>query len=99
MPPSPLDFDFDFDLDGARLLAIFKRALRVAVPAASLLAAPGCPPCPPEDEIFLLRDPDQRLQGLIAACRDPDHPVCGPLCEAVSGHPASSLEHCELHQD
>jgi len=89
----------DLDLDGERLLAIFKRALRVAVPAASLLVAPGCP-CPSDnDEIFLVRDPDARLQGLIATCQDPDHPVCGPLCEAVSGQPAGTLVHCELHQD
>jgi hypothetical protein len=95
MSHSPLRLD----LDAARLLAVFKRALRAAVPAASLLVAPGCPACPPEDEIFLVREPDERLQALLAACRDPEHPVCGPLCEAVSGLPAGSLEHCELHQE
>ena len=93
-------------LDTERLLAIFNRALRgalhgtrLALPAAALALAPGCGPCPPVDQIYLLRDPDAQTQALIDACRDPSHPTCTPLCASVSGRPAEQFAHCELHHD
>jgi hypothetical protein len=52
--------------------------------------------CPgPEDEIFLLRDPDAATQALIDRCLDPTLKDCLPLCEKVSGQTA--IVHCEIH--
>jgi hypothetical protein len=91
-------------LDPRRMLTIFQRSLRRAllgsrlvVPAAAVAFGTGCAPCPPVDEIFLLREPDAETQALIDACRDPIRHDCTPLCVALSGQ--SALEHCELHED
>ena len=93
-------------LDSERLREIFGRAVRwslagtgLALPAAALLLGAACGPCPPVDEIYLLREPDARIQTLVDACRDPASPQCGPLCAAVSGRPEGVLEHCEMHKD
>jgi hypothetical protein len=81
-----------------RLVEIFRRAALVVAPATSL-ALSGCGPCPPVDQIYLLRDPDAETQALIDACRDATAPDCTPLCEKLVGPQHDAFAHCELHAD
>ena len=68
----------------------------LAVVALLVLAA-GCPNYGPEEDIFLIRNPDADTQALIDACSDPAHPDCLPLCEKLTGWTADEIDHCELH--
>jgi len=85
---------------GARVL-LWSRAVtaRLLVVLALPWLAGGCPNYGPEDEIFLIRNPDADTQALIDACRDHARPDCLPLCEKLTGWTANEIAHCELHPD
>ena len=83
----------------AHFRAKFRDLVRATVPAAAL-ALGGCGDCPPDDEIHLIRNPDQATKQLIEACRS-DVTQCISLCRYVREKSRSSqlIVHCELHMD
>jgi rubrerythrin len=88
-------------IDLGVLRTLLRQAAFVGLPTATL-GLFACDPCPPDDHLFLLRNPNAEIRPLIDNCSAGSRVDCLDLCdrlvrENLGFSRGGAFDHCEVH--